>query len=420
MHAGTGHDVPQPILPTNKNVESQVALAQKAQLTRNPPNEEVRMRVRFQRRAGPHKRPPDALGRENEDYENGRPSGIGSQQKAVTWTDLLKDESSQRRLPEQSRQRHKRGADWTEQATRREGSSRDNDEDAARSEEVAVEVAEEADMAANEADSALEGDGVLDEKSGSEKGDELEGSAEHEPARNTVARNSGRKGNVRESNNVHLSAAGAEDDEDAGEDTAAEDASAGADEDEDDQEDVLRSSQAGVSGRGQADRKGSLGQPEQVDSRVKGTLLQASNAAGKVKQQPKPQRAGAKAAGETGRSRAAAVGKGVDKAAKNKTAAFRPALQGFNLTWEMLEGEEELYKQDVAIPVALGAGFQAQHDRPLVAQLTAALAKSRSRDGVVIVTWASSAYLDFLRNWVHHLTLLEVENFLIGALCLCP
>ncbi|KAK9909514.1 hypothetical protein WJX75_003420 [Coccomyxa subellipsoidea] len=55
-------------------------------------------------------------------------------------------------------------------------------------------------------------------------------------------------------------------------------------------------------------------------------------------------------------------------------------------------------------------------DRAPVVQLTAALANSRSRDGIVIVTWASAAYLDFLRNWVHQITLLEVENFLIGAM----
>lgn len=428
LHAGTGHDVPQPNLPTYKNVGSKYASAQNAELTKNPPNEEVRMRVRFQKRAGPHKRPSDPLRSEEEEEDVGRPREDVSKQKAVTWTDLLKEESNQRRLPEQTVQRHKRGADWTEQATKREGASgddeEDEEEDAARLEEMAVEVAEGADMAAEVADSALEGeeDGNLDRESGRRKGDELEESAERGEARDKMPLNSDRNGNLRQSDSAHLSAVGAEDDEDAQEDTAVEGASAGAGDDEDDEEedDVLRLSQASVTGRGQADGRGSMGQPKQAGTRIKGTLLQASNAAGKIKQQPKTQRAGGKAAGETGRSHSVAVGKGVDKAAKNKTAAFRPPLLGFNLTWEMLEGEEELYRQDVASSVALGAGLQGQHDRPLVAQLTAALAKSRSRDGVVIVTWASAAYLNFLRNWVHHLTLLEVENFLIGALCLCP
>ena len=52
--------------------------------------------------------------------------------------------------------------------------------------------------------------------------------------------------------------------------------------------------------------------------------------------------------------------------------------------------------------------------------LTAELVRRSSRDRAVIVTWASSAYLDFLQNWVHHLTSMDVDNILIGAPSLLP
>ena len=54
------------------------------------------------------------------------------------------------------------------------------------------------------------------------------------------------------------------------------------------------------------------------------------------------------------------------------------------------------------------------HAGPLVS-LTAELVRRSSRDRAVILTWASSAYLDFLQNWVHHLTSMDVDNILIGA-----
>ena len=54
------------------------------------------------------------------------------------------------------------------------------------------------------------------------------------------------------------------------------------------------------------------------------------------------------------------------------------------------------------------------HAGPLVS-LTAELVRRSSRDRAVIVTWASSAYLDFLQNWVHHLTSMDVDNILVGA-----
>ena len=51
----------------------------------------------------------------------------------------------------------------------------------------------------------------------------------------------------------------------------------------------------------------------------------------------------------------------------------------------------------------------------LLVDLTAELVKRSSKDNAVIVTWASSAYLDFLRNWVHHITSWDVDNILIGG-----
>jgi hypothetical protein len=103
------------------------------------------------------------------------------------------------------------------------------------------------------------------------------------------------------------------------------------------------------------------------------------------------------------------------KKSKNASVPLRPALEGFNVTWAVLEGEEQLYMLDTIPADALAqTGVPGQERMPTV-DLTAALARNRSRDGIVIVTWANYAYLDFLRNWVHHLNLLDVDNFLIGA-----
>ena len=37
-------------------------------------------------------------------------------------------------------------------------------------------------------------------------------------------------------------------------------------------------------------------------------------------------------------------------------------------------------------------------------------------NGTVIVTWANSHYLDFVMNWVHHLHLLGLGCYLVGAM----
>ncbi len=50
----------------------------------------------------------------------------------------------------------------------------------------------------------------------------------------------------------------------------------------------------------------------------------------------------------------------------------------------------------------------------LLVEMTAELVRRSSKDGAVIVTWASSAYLDFLRNWVHYIASWDIDNILIG------
>lgn len=75
--------------------------------------------------------------------------------------------------------------------------------------------------------------------------------------------------------------------------------------------------------------------------------------------------------------------------------------------------------QDVVLPEEISPGWQlvdgGSRGKAPTAELTAALARNRSREGIVLVTWASISYLDFLRNWVHHLSLLDVDNFIIGG-----
>ncbi|CAI5938014.1 unnamed protein product [Closterium sp. NIES-65] len=44
------------------------------------------------------------------------------------------------------------------------------------------------------------------------------------------------------------------------------------------------------------------------------------------------------------------------------------------------------------------------------------MVEQRQRDGVVVVTFANHAFLDFVLNWVRHLTDLGVHNILVGAM----
>ena len=44
------------------------------------------------------------------------------------------------------------------------------------------------------------------------------------------------------------------------------------------------------------------------------------------------------------------------------------------------------------------------------------LVDSVAANGTVIVTWANAHYLDFVLNWVHHLHLLGLSCYLVGAM----
>ncbi|KAK9835029.1 hypothetical protein WJX81_005393 [Elliptochloris bilobata] len=51
-----------------------------------------------------------------------------------------------------------------------------------------------------------------------------------------------------------------------------------------------------------------------------------------------------------------------------------------------------------------------------VAGLTIAAARSTAREGLLYVTFANAHVLDFALNWVDHMVLLDLRNFLVGAL----
>jgi hypothetical protein len=148
---------------------------------------------------------------------------------------------------------------------------------------------------------------------------------------------------------------------------------------------------------------------------------------------------GAKAGGRRGRgggasgklkffrSRGEAAG---ESGEGNKTAALRPALQGYNLTWGALEDFER--EQEADMQAAAEAfrqrrrerrrqqGGGGAEERAPVVTLTAGLARGCAREEMVILTWASGAFLDFLATWVHRLLLQEADNFLVGARRACP
>lgn len=50
-----------------------------------------------------------------------------------------------------------------------------------------------------------------------------------------------------------------------------------------------------------------------------------------------------------------------------------------------------------------------------VAGLTAEAARAAAREGLLYVTLANAAVLDFALNWVDHMVLLDLRNFLVGA-----
>ena len=117
--------------------------------------------------------------------------------------------------------------------------------------------------------------------------------------------------------------------------------------------------------------------------------------------------------------RGSGAGAGAAADGGNRTV-LPPALQGYNLSWGVLDAFEASAREDA---LRAADAFRARRReqsmqsvrdgarRPLGAELV----RARARDGLVIVTWASAAFLDFLANWVHHLALQEADNFLIGA-----
>ena len=50
-------------------------------------------------------------------------------------------------------------------------------------------------------------------------------------------------------------------------------------------------------------------------------------------------------------------------------------------------------------------------------RLTKELVQQRVKDNIVIVTFGNYAFMDFILNWVKHLTDLGLSNVLVGKLC---
>lgn len=54
--------------------------------------------------------------------------------------------------------------------------------------------------------------------------------------------------------------------------------------------------------------------------------------------------------------------------------------------------------------------------RIAVPQLSRELAYKHARDGIIIVTWANFHFFDFVLNWVHHMELHGITNYIVGAM----
>ncbi|PSC68170.1 glycosyltransferase family 77 [Micractinium conductrix] len=70
---------------------------------------------------------------------------------------------------------------------------------------------------------------------------------------------------------------------------------------------------------------------------------------------------------------------------------------------------------DVALPAAKGKDPK-QKAGGKVPQLSKELAHGYARDGIIIVTWANLHFLDFTLNWVHHMEVHGITNYLVGAM----
>lgn len=49
-------------------------------------------------------------------------------------------------------------------------------------------------------------------------------------------------------------------------------------------------------------------------------------------------------------------------------------------------------------------------------QLTKDMVKHRAKDNIIIVTFGNHAFMDFIVNWIKHLTDLDITNLLVGEL----
>lgn len=49
-------------------------------------------------------------------------------------------------------------------------------------------------------------------------------------------------------------------------------------------------------------------------------------------------------------------------------------------------------------------------------QLTKDMVKHRAQDNIIIVTLGNHAFMDFIMNWIKHLTDLNINNLLVGEL----
>ena len=72
-------------------------------------------------------------------------------------------------------------------------------------------------------------------------------------------------------------------------------------------------------------------------------------------------------------------------------------------------------KGDAAAKSA-ATGLAKPAKRLAVPQLSRALAHKHARDGIVIVTWANSHFYDFVLNWVHHMRVHDISNYMVGAM----
>lgn len=454
----------QPISAVDDRLKSQPATLQNMQVPTNLPDQPMRLRVRFQKRAEPKDRLAGPVRFQSEDRRDfARNRMADSISKPTRLADVVEEESKKRSATGQTTQRHRRGADGRDVDHEDEAIAMEDDEAVLEDQEKTITKRF---SRGSEQDRAAAADAEEEEHAGQSLAlkrrnrDSLEPNAADETTMEediTETEKETDEEDVQPEDKGDLEQ-GLEEEEDAEGDANADmDAevdpdmaadmeetvhdSDEADNAEEGAEDSVSDKAHGKAGRGRlrgqdsaaAAEERQLRKPEQrkaAAAKQRASLPQGKSsgkagaaadakAGGKEGAHARTQQKGVKqASAGAGKGRAAVLGKEAEKALKGRNITVRPPLLGFNLTWEVLVGEEQLYRQDVAAAApALPLISADQSGSTPVSQLTAALAKSRSRDGIVIVTWASAAYLDFMRNWVHHLTLLEVENFLIGTCC---